>query len=140
MTVQIIRKAGEPEWAVLPYETYLKLAEDAEMLADIRDYDAAKEAVEGGEEMVPARVVYAILDGQSPVKVWREYRGLTQRELAGLARISASYLSQIESGTRTGRLEVLQAIAKGLEVDLDDILTSESDLARHEDSDSSLTN
>jgi DNA-binding XRE family transcriptional regulator len=126
MTVQIIRKAGEPEWAVLPYETYLKLVEDAEMLADIRDYDAAREAVDAGEEMIPARVVYAMLDGQSPVKVWREYRGLTQQQLATAAGISASYLSQIESGVRTGRPDVLQAIAGSLQVDVDDILTSES--------------
>ena len=40
--VQIIERDGKPEWAVLPYDLYLQLAEEAEMLEDIRDYDAIK--------------------------------------------------------------------------------------------------
>jgi len=30
------------EWAVLPYKDYLALVEQAEMLHDIRDYEAAE--------------------------------------------------------------------------------------------------
>lgn len=42
------------------------------MLEDIRDYDAIKAALERGEEeLIPAEVVYAILDGVIPIKVWR---------------------------------------------------------------------
>ncbi|GIK38819.1 MAG: hypothetical protein BroJett011_26520 [Chloroflexota bacterium] len=40
MNVQIIERDGKPEWAVIPYELYLQLAEEAEMLQDIGDYDA----------------------------------------------------------------------------------------------------
>jgi len=122
MTVQIIHKDGKPEWAIIPYETYQRLAEDADMLQDIRDYDEAKKAVESGEELVPSEVVYTILDGESPIRVWREYRGLTQLELAGTAGISAPYLSQIESGKRKGSTEVLAAIARALDLALDDII------------------
>ena len=32
MTVQIIERNGEPEWAILPYDAYLQLIEQAEML------------------------------------------------------------------------------------------------------------
>ncbi len=39
--VQLIIKEGQPEYAVVPYEMYLQLVEDAEMLEDIRDYDEA---------------------------------------------------------------------------------------------------
>jgi DNA-binding XRE family transcriptional regulator len=122
MTIQVIKKDGQPEWAVVPYETYLQLVEDAEMLQDIRDYDVAKQAIEAGEEMVSSSVVYAILDGENPVKVWREYRGLTQQQLAETADLSTSYLSQIESGKRTGTAEILKAIATALNVTLDDIV------------------
>ncbi len=122
MTVQIIQKDGQPEWAVIPYKTYQRLAEDADMLQDIRDYDEAKKAVESGEELVPSEVVYAILDGESPIRVWREYRGLTQPDLAGAAGISVPYLSQIESGKRKGSTEVLAAIARALDLALDDIV------------------
>ena len=103
MSVQLILKEGQPEYAVIPYETYMRLVEDAEMLADIRDYDTARQSVAEGEELVPAEVVYALLDGGNPIRVGREHRGLSQAELATRAGISASYLSQLESGKRAGR-------------------------------------
>ncbi|MCB8944932.1 MAG: helix-turn-helix transcriptional regulator [Ardenticatenaceae bacterium] len=93
------------------------------MLQDIRDYDLAKAAVEAGEELIPSAVVYAILDGENPIKVWREYRSLTQQQLAETADLSPAYLSQIESGKRTGTAEILKAIATALNVSLDDIVS-----------------
>ncbi len=122
MKVQIINKDGKPEWAVLPYETYQRMIEDSEMLQDIRDYDEAKKAIEDGEELVSSEVAYAILDGKSPIRVWREYRGLTRQQLAGAAGISVPYISQIESGKRKGSTEVLSAIARALDLALDDIV------------------
>lgn len=121
--IQLIERDGKPEWAILPYEEYLELLEQAEMLEDIRDFDAAKAALENGEdELIPAEVVYAILDGENPIKVWREYRGLTQQQLADLAGISKPYLSQIETGKRTGTTDILSAIAKALDVSLDEVV------------------
>ena len=124
MSVQVIEKDGKPEWAVLPYEAYERLVEEAEMLRDVRAYDDAKKAIDAGEELIPAKVTYAILDGENPVRVWREYRGLTQQQLAGAAGISIPYLSQIESGKRKGTAEVLAAIAQALRLSLDDLVTS----------------
>lgn len=120
--VQLIVKEGQPEYAVMPYDLYVKLVEDAEMLQDILDYDEAKRQIAEGEELIPAELTFAILDGENPVKVWREYRGLTQQALATQAGISAAYLSQIETGKRTGTAEVLQAIARALDLTLDDIV------------------
>jgi DNA-binding XRE family transcriptional regulator len=121
-SVQIIERNGKPEWAVIPYETYLRLVEDAETLQDVRDYDAAKAAIERGEEeLIPGELVYAILDGENPIKAWREHRGMTQQQLAEAVGISAPYLSQIETGKRSGAIEVLKAIAKALHLSLDDI-------------------
>jgi transcriptional regulator with XRE-family HTH domain len=56
------------------------------------------------------------------LKLWREYRGLKQQELAGRVGISKPYLSQIETGKRQGTVETLSAIARALDVPLD-ILT-----------------
>ncbi len=92
------------------------------MLQAIRDYDDAKQALADGEELIPAHVPYAIMDGENPIKVWREYRGLTQQDLAQAAGISASYLSQIETGKREGTTAVLQAIARALNLTLDDVV------------------
>lgn len=120
--IQLIERDGKPEWAVVPYQEYLRLVEQAEMLEDIRDYDAAKAALEKGEEeLIPSEIVFAILDGKNPVKVWREYRGLTQQQLADTAGISKPYLSQIEAGKRTGTSEILSKIARALHVSLDEI-------------------
>ena len=125
--IQIIERDGKPEWAVLPYEEYLQLIEQAELLEDIRDFDTISAAVERGEEeLIPSEVVYAILDGENPIKVWREYRGLTQQQLAGKVKISKPYLSQIETGKRTGTTEILSAIAKALDVSLDEVVTTEN--------------
>ena len=78
--IQIIKRDGKPEWAILPYEKYLELLEQAEMLEDLRDFDAAKAALEKGQdELIPGEVVFAIVDGENPIKVWREYRGMTQQ-------------------------------------------------------------
>ena len=121
--IQIIERDGQPEWAVLPYETYLKLIEEAEMLQDIQDYDAVKLAIERAEsEVVPAEVTFALLDGQNPVKVWREYRGYTQHQLAEASGISPAYLSQIEKNRRAGTRNVWLAIAGALHVSVDEIL------------------
>lgn len=126
--IQIIERDGKPEWAVLPYEEYLKLLEQAEMLEDIRDYDMAKAELERGEdELIPSEVVYAILDGENPIKVWREYRGLTQQQLADMSGISKPYLSQIETGKRKGATEILSAIAKALDVSLDEVIEREKE-------------
>jgi len=124
MSVQVIERDGKPEWAVIPYEVYRRLVEEAEMLQDIRSYDEARKAIAEGEELIPGEVTYAILDGANPIRVWREYRGLTQQQLAKVSGISVPYLSQIESGKRKGRAEVLATIAKELGLSLDDVVVS----------------
>jgi DNA-binding XRE family transcriptional regulator len=123
MSVQVIENNGKPEYAVLPYEDYLQLIEQADMLQDLRDYDRIKAEVEiGDEETIPAEVAYALVDGENPVKVWREYRGFTQAQLSSAAGISTPYLSQIESGKRKASTRVLVAIAGLLHVTLDDLI------------------
>lgn len=123
MTVQIIKKGDKPEWAVLPYEEYIQLIENLEMAQDIQDYDNAKAALDGGEdELIPSEVIYAILDGANAIKTWREYRIMSQYELAEKAGISVPYLSQLETNKRKGSLTVLSAIAKALNISLDHIV------------------
>ncbi|MEW5828964.1 MAG: helix-turn-helix transcriptional regulator [Chloroflexota bacterium] len=127
MNVQIIKQNDKPEWAVIPYETYLQLVEKAEMLQDVQDYDSVKAALErGDEELIPSEVVYAILDGENAIKVWREYRGLSQQETAQKAGISVPYLSQLETNKRKGSLDVLTAIAKALRVSLENIVSPQA--------------
>jgi DNA-binding XRE family transcriptional regulator len=122
MSVQFIAKDGQPEWAVLPYAEYAALVEAAEMLADIRAYDEAKARIAAGEETIPAEVTFALLEGANPIAVWRKHRNLTQQALAAQVGISKAYLSQLESGKRSGTTEMLARLAQALRVDLDDLM------------------
>lgn len=45
-------------------------------------------------EYMPAYVVNAILDGESPVKVYREYRKMTQAGLAAEADLSVDMIKR----------------------------------------------
>jgi DNA-binding XRE family transcriptional regulator len=126
MTVQVIKQGDKPEWAVVPYDTYLQLVEKAEMLQDIQDYDNAKAALERGEdELIPVEVVDAILDGANPIKVLREYRNMSQQKLADQVGISVPYLSQLETNRRKGSVEVLAAISRELNISLDIMVPSQ---------------
>lgn len=53
---------------------------------------------------------------ESPVKIVRKHRGLTQEELAKKAGISRPYLTEIETGKKDGSLRAMKNIAKVLNV------------------------
>lgn len=63
-----------------------------------------------------------MLAGESPVKLWRQHRGLTQAALAAMADLSEGYLSQIETGKRDGTVESYKRIAEALGVTVDDLI------------------
>jgi DNA-binding XRE family transcriptional regulator len=120
MKAQIIEKDGRPEFAVIPYADYRHFLELLEDEADARTVAEFHEAYTAGREfLVPEEIMRRELAGESPVKLWREHRGLTQHELATLAEISKPYLSQIETGKRQGTVETLSALARSLGVPLD---------------------
>jgi len=120
MKAQIIEKNGHPEFAVIPYADYqhfLELLEDELDARTVADFHEAYSA--GREFLIPEEIMRRELAGESPAKLWREHRGMTQQELAKRAGISTPYLSQIETGKRQGTVETLSAIARSLDVPLD---------------------
>ncbi|SCC95818.1 Transcriptional regulator, XRE family [Thiomonas sp. X19] len=118
-TIQFIERNGKREYAVVPMELFARLMRAAESLDDVALFDAVKAADDGFR--VPGAVAHAILDGTHPVKAWREYRGFTQDALAEKAGISKAYLSQIETGKRTGVAKTLKALASALGVTLNEL-------------------
>ncbi len=102
--------------ALAPAE-YLALVERAEDAAAEAAYRRAE-----SEERVPIAVVERLLAGESPVRVWREHRGLTLVELGARVGRRKAYLSEIESGRKRGTVPTLRAIAAALAVNLDDIV------------------
>ena len=73
------------------------------------------------EERLPAEVVERLSAGDSPVKVFREYRGLSAAQLAEKSGLNGSYLAAIESGSKRASVKALCAIAGVLEVSVDDL-------------------
>jgi transcriptional regulator with XRE-family HTH domain len=70
-------------------------------------------------------MVYGLLDGDNPIRVWREHRGLSQQQLADETGISKPYLSQLESGKREASQRVIRRLARALSIDLDDLIRPE---------------
>ncbi len=118
MSVQFIEQDGRRLYAVVPVAEFDELLDKAEMLDDIRAYD---EAMARDEEAIPAEVVYRLLD-ENKIKVWREYRGLTQARLAGQCGLAQATIAQLEGGKRTGSMTVLSKIAKALNLELDSLV------------------
>jgi DNA-binding XRE family transcriptional regulator len=106
------------EWLLSTREVAAHREGKGEDADDVAAYDAAKARE---EESFPAEVADRLIAGERPLKVFREYRGLTQRELAKTAGTSAAYVSQIETAQRTGSVGLLHRLAEALGVGLDDV-------------------
>ncbi len=100
----------------IPRAEYDRLVADSEMLADLAACDATK--AEAGEGM-PLAVFSRIVSGENPVKVIREWRGLTQAELARRADLHRVQLHDIETGKSRGSVDTLKAIAVAPNVGMD---------------------
>ena len=104
---------------MIPIELFERLSAAMEDAEDAALFDSVRATDDGFR--IPVAVANALLDGEQPVKVWREHRGLTQEALAGKARISKAYLCQIETRKRVGALKTLKALADALAVKVDDL-------------------
>ena len=94
----------------------------SEAMRDIQAYDAA---LADPGEAIPHEMMRRLIEDESPIRVWREHRGLTQTLLAEQAGIDKTYLSQLESGRKSGSVAVLRRLARVLSVDIDDLVGEE---------------
>jgi len=85
---------------------------------DVIDAAMAKKAIARNEETLSEAEVDELLAARTPLAFWRKKRGLTQTDLAKAAGIAQGFLSEIESGLKTGDVTVLQRIAIALEISL----------------------
>jgi ribosome-binding protein aMBF1 (putative translation factor) len=99
-------------------------AREAEELEDQLDAALLKLArvEQANEEAVPFEIVRRLSDGGVPVTVWREYRGLSPDELAAAAHVQVDLLAAVERGKEDVPLRTMQALARVLQVDLDDLV------------------
>ena len=107
------------EMVTIPRDEYDRLRQAAEDLSDLQAYDRAMEA---GGESVPAEYVNRILDGESPVRVYRDWRGMTAAALAEASMLNRVQITQIETGKRSGNVETMKKLADALGVSVDDLI------------------
>lgn len=110
------------EMISIPLDEYQALVAAREDLADLRAYDRTMAALDSGaDEMIPAEYVERMINGESRLRVWRDYRGLTQAALGEAALVNRVQIADIEAGRKTGSVETLKKLASALRVDLDDL-------------------
>ena len=120
--IQIITGAdGAPSFAAVPIETYRSMVRDLDAYRDLKTGMRELQAFDDGIAGIPADVAHRIADGENPVRVWRDHRGLKAVALARKAGISPAYLSEIETGKKEGTFRTMAALARHLEISLDDL-------------------
>jgi len=121
--VQFIKISTGDELAVLPREDYERLArqaaEKAEDIGTARLVNQARASIAAGEPVLPKEIVDRLAAGENPIRIIREWRGMTQKDLASQGGITQGYLSDLESGRRRGLAVRLRVISHVLKVPLD---------------------
>jgi len=123
--VQFIKTAGGEELAILPkseYERLAKLVADEDIGTARIVHDARDKIATDREVMVPKAVVDRLAARENPIRVLREWRAMTQVELAAAVGITQGYLSDLEAGKRNGPVALHQKIGQALGVPIDLLL------------------
>ena len=111
------------EMISIPASEYRALLGAAKNLADLRAHDRAMAAIgRGEEERVPAAFAKRLIAGESPLRVWRDLRGLTQTTLAIASGVNRVQIANIEIGAKTCSVATLRKLADALGVELDDLV------------------
>jgi DNA-binding XRE family transcriptional regulator len=116
MKIQFVEHNDQRQYAIVPVELYAELLEKAEMLDGIKAVDESP--LVQNEKLMPSLLVA----GKSKLRIWREYRGLTQTDIAKQVGVSQSTIALMESGKRAATLAMFKKIAKALNLDLDDFI------------------
>lgn len=101
-------KDGKPAFVVIPFDEYLRLFPE--------------HAVINAGKTIPGEVVGLVISKGYPlVRAWREYKGLTQKEVAERMGISQAALSQMESGEKHLRRATLEKLAMAMAVSVEQL-------------------
>ena len=100
MKPRIISKDGQL-FAVIPIDEFQRLL-----------------SLAGEHYGLSSELTERLKNGEHPIRIFREHRGLTQVTLAQKAGIARPYLTEIETSKKQGSLPVLKAIASALAVEL----------------------
>ena len=119
---QFIRTESGDELVVLTRAEFDRLTaglgEEAEEAADTAlAAERLADLAQGRDMALPPEVSSRLLRGDSLLRALRKWRGMTQLELSCRVGLGQGYLSDIETGRRSGTRETLASIASVLEVE-----------------------
>lgn len=121
MKAALARRGGKAEAAPVTRAEYARMVErieDLEELIHMREIEDKTDP----KDYLPAALVKRLINGESPIRIWRVHRGLSLNALAKETEIPSSYLSEIENGKKPGSVAAHAAIAKVLRVTIDDLV------------------
>lgn len=96
----------------------IHIAGKPHVLVPLHDYTQLKNG--GAANVLPDELLQKMAIGKdSPIKLIRKHRGMTQDDLASAAGLSRPYLTEIETGRKEGSIRSLKSIAKALDVPLE---------------------
>ena len=104
-------------------DEYDRLRDAADTLGDLRVYDRARGRLDAGEdELVPADFARRLIEGESPLRVYRQLRGPTQSALAQMSRVNRVQIAEVEAGRNKGSVDTVKRLAGALGVAVDDLV------------------
>jgi DNA-binding XRE family transcriptional regulator len=98
---------------VLTVAEWQRLREQAELahIDELRTHDT-----------IPDEQATQILDGEHPLKVFREWRGLSQSQLAERAGLRQPTIALLEGGKRKGTVQQMRKLAAALNLQLETLV------------------
>lgn len=106
------------ETVTIPRAEYDALRQAAEDLEDLRTIEHARA---NPEEGIPHTYVKRLIDGEAPLAVFRDWRGLSQSALARASGVNRVQIADIEAARKTGSVVTLRRLADALGISLDDL-------------------
>lgn len=122
INIEHIQRNGQ-NFVLISEDDFNSMMDDATMQEDIAAFDRA---LESNEEAFPIelgeKLTEASIQGKSLLSIWREYRGMSQTELAEKSGIVQSYISAIEADKKLGSIDAMKSLADALNITLDDLV------------------
>lgn len=102
----------------VPVATVKRMLNAYEEMLDIVAFDTAKQRP---QEYMPKQIVDRLIAGENRLRVYRDYRGLTQQALANASGVSRDMIAMIETGKKNGSVTTVKKLARALDMDIEDL-------------------
>ncbi|MBO6553296.1 MAG: helix-turn-helix transcriptional regulator [Roseitalea sp.] len=89
---------------------------------DHEDMQAVADHLADPQEGLPHELMKRLIDGESPLSVYRQWRGFNQSSLSRASGVNRVQIADIEAGRSKGSVATLKKLAEALNVSIDDLV------------------